>query len=116
MSFDWREYIKLSEELILRKEEACLRSAVSRSYYGVFCIARNKLRYRSYSGSDVHRKVIETYENSRDIIQKKIGKNLNELRKARNNADYDNSIEIKKDEAERMLVLSKQVLKSMESL
>ncbi|MEK7275275.1 MAG: HEPN domain-containing protein [Candidatus Desantisbacteria bacterium] len=116
MSFDWRKYIKLSEELISKKEEACLRSAVSRSYYGVFCIARNKLGYQGDTSSKVHSRVIDTYKNSKNIIQGKIGKNIDELRRARNSADYDDSIEIEKNMAEKMLLLAKQVLKNLESL
>lgn len=45
MSFDWEDYIRLSEELIKKTgalEEANFRSSISRGYYGVFCIARNK--------------------------------------------------------------------------
>jgi len=48
MSFDWRTYLQLADALIKHQtatvpQEAYLRSAISRSYYGVFCIARNFL-------------------------------------------------------------------------
>lgn len=48
MSFNWELYIQLADELISCQEkvdlrEAYLRSAMSRSYYGIFCIARNHL-------------------------------------------------------------------------
>ena len=48
MNFDWRLYVQLANELITyqrtaRFQEAYLCTAISRSYYGVFCIARNFL-------------------------------------------------------------------------
>ena len=48
MSFSWESYIQLGDELVSSKQEsdlqeACLRSAISRCYYGIFCIARNHL-------------------------------------------------------------------------
>ncbi|MDI6792265.1 MAG: hypothetical protein QME81_05280 [bacterium] len=113
MSFDWTEYIRLSEELIQKEEEVYLRSAISRSYYGVFCIARNKLGYQRYSGRDVHGKIIDGYKNSADRIQEKIGKNLDELRKARNSADYDGDRKIDKPMAKKMLILAKQALNNL---
>lgn len=47
MSFDWHLYVALASELLETAktegmEEAYFRSSISRSYYGVFCIARNK--------------------------------------------------------------------------
>jgi uncharacterized protein (UPF0332 family) len=49
MSFDWKLYVQLAVELIdFHQREAlkgaCFRSAISRAYYGVFCIARNFLK------------------------------------------------------------------------
>ncbi|MEG4171823.1 MULTISPECIES: hypothetical protein [unclassified Microcoleus] len=44
MKFDWEEYFNLAKELAETTEEAKLRSAVSRAYYSVFCLARNYLR------------------------------------------------------------------------
>ena len=83
MSFDWQSYISLAEELLelsQRKslEEACFRSAISRSYYGVFCIARNFLKKKGISipPIDTHKFVREHYMNSSIVIEKKIGENM----------------------------------------
>ncbi len=44
MPFDWFEYLTLAEELALRmKEEAAVRSAISRAYYAGFNLARIRL-------------------------------------------------------------------------
>ena len=67
-----------------------------------------------YKGSDIHSRIINEYK--KDEILQKVGWNLDELRKARNSADYDDNKEIKKSMAESMLLLAKQVLKSLESL
>ncbi|MFH1097610.1 MAG: HEPN domain-containing protein [Candidatus Desantisbacteria bacterium] len=114
MSFDWKSYLLLSEELIKRSEEACLRSSISRAYYGVFCIARNKKGYKLHKGSNIHSKIIDEYKEDKTL--QKVGWNLDELRRARNCADYDDSREIKKSMAESMLLLAKQVLKDLESI
>lgn len=116
MSFDWKDYVSLSEELARRKEESCLRSSISRGYYGVFCIARNKMGYKSYEKADVHSKVMQALKKARAGDWRKIGWNLDELRRARNDADYDEEKQVKKGLAERMLILAKGVLEKLESV
>ena len=105
MSFDWSSYIRLAEELINRADsgglqEACFRSAISRAYYGVFCIARNSLKARrtSIPHIDTHKFVREQYINSSDRVEKKIGVNLGRLWKDRKRSDYEDtaSIDIKR--------------------
>lgn len=46
MTFDWREYLTLAENLCTNShtfpnQEACFRVAISRAYYAAFCTARN---------------------------------------------------------------------------
>jgi uncharacterized protein (UPF0332 family) len=43
MPFDWNQYLSLANELAERSDEAALRSAISRAYYGALCLARNFL-------------------------------------------------------------------------
>ena len=112
MSFDWEDYIRLSEKLIKKTgalEEASLRSSISRGYYGVFCIARNKKNYQHYKARNVHQEVINKYKNSGDKRERKIGKGLDELRKARNDADYNENKLINRSLAERALIMAKQI-------
>lgn len=110
MSFDWKDYVSLAEELLNREEESSLRSSISRAYYGAFCIARNRKSYKDYAGRDVHQRVINEYKNSNDENEQVIGQALDELRKSRNNADYNEDRPINKSLAERMVALSKQIL------
>jgi uncharacterized protein (UPF0332 family) len=116
MSFDWKDYVDLAEDLLNRAEESCLRSSISRAYYGVFCIARNMKSYRNYKpkkGENIHWIVINAYKNSSDGKEKNIGRILDKLRKSRNDADYDESRSIDRNLAQRMAVSAKQILTYM---
>ena len=104
MKFDWSEYLKLAQELAAMSgdaanQEAKLRSAISRAYYSVFCLARNYLRdveknprLSRKNNFDVneHQYVAEefTYHPSKSQKMKDIGRDLARLRKIRNKADY----------------------------
>lgn len=124
MSFDWKEYIKLSEKLYneVNKEsleEAYNRSIISRAYYGVFCISRNKAGLESYkpqpntNDPGVHTKVIDYYISSLNHTEKQAGKILVELRRMRNKADYDGQKKIDIKDAESASIKTKQVLNNL---
>ena len=104
MTFDWREYLILAENLCTNShtfpnQEACFRVAISRAYYAAFCTARNyakdydRLILRK-TGED-HRIVKDHYSFANDShIQqqrkrRQIGINLDRLINLRNKADYD---------------------------
>ncbi len=98
MTFDWTDYLHLARQLAARTEEwpeAALRSAISRSYYGAFCGARNHLRdkenQRIPPGAAAHAKVRDVFEKSRDEPRKEIAFYLDTLRRSRNRADYDDT-------------------------
>jgi uncharacterized protein (UPF0332 family) len=121
MSFDWKDYIKLAEKLYNEvnknsMEEAYNRSVISRAYYGVFCLSRNKAGLEFYrprrntSDPGVHEKVIGYYKNSNKPEEKQAGKILDDLRWYRNNADYDRNKNIGKDLAERAILKANEVL------
>ena len=96
MSFDWKLYVELSEELIKHQQtpllqEAYLRSAISRSYYGVFCIARNLLIPKTvfFPKEDIHKFVREQFNLAVSRKEKQIGTKLLRLWTERKAADYD---------------------------
>jgi len=113
MSFDWKDFIRLSEELIKRSDEASLRSGISRAYYGVFCIARNKQGLKHYKKPDVHREVIARYMNSKNNQEQEIGQLLDKLRRERNDADYDEDKVINSQLAQRVLLRAKNILEKL---
>jgi uncharacterized protein (UPF0332 family) len=118
MSFDWKDYVYLAEELLSRSKESCLRSSISRAYYGVFCISRDKAGLKSYRprpkiDPGVHAKVISTYKTSMDKDKKLIGLTLDELRRLRNKADYNGDMTINKNYADRAIKMAYEVLKGL---
>lgn len=104
MVFDWKEYLNLARSLETRQEEASLRSAVSRSYFGAFCYARNYARdhqnfFPSGKSSD-HTGVREHFQTH---SMPDIARRLQRLREWRNQCDYD-------DEVENIIVLVRQAM------
>ena len=106
MSFDWKLYVQLADELITFHrtpsfQEAYLRTAISRSYYGVFCIARNFLIGKGISipRVDTHKFVREQYQTSKNRAEREIGSSLNRLWRRRKDADYEDGVTIDINEA-----------------
>jgi len=110
MNFNWIKYIYLATELLKGSDESYYRSAISRAYYGVFCIARDRKGYSNYKRSDIHSKVITEYVKSNDEDERSVGFLLVELRNSRNQADYNSDKVIRKNEAERMVKAAKYIL------
>jgi uncharacterized protein (UPF0332 family) len=121
MPFDWREFIKFSEELYNTKsDEASLRSAISRAYYGAFgsirpyCIERFKIS--SKNNHEIHRIVIEKLKSSSNSLEFSTGNFLSGLREDRNNADYDNRSSISKPLVNKAINNCKNVIANLELL
>ena len=102
MSFNWVLYIELSKELIEAQrgkdppQEAHLRSAISRAYYGIYCLARNYLEFKgnAITEKDSHRAVRDAYLSSGNRQKIKIGDDLGRLHRKRKEADYENDAKI----------------------
>lgn len=100
-------YIKLAKELLEGQrgkdpfQEAHLRTVISRSYYGIYCMARNRLVDKGIEirERDPHKFVREVYVASQDGIEMRIGENLGRLLRKRNTADYENDVIINFSEA-----------------
>jgi uncharacterized protein (UPF0332 family) len=123
MSFDWKLYVQLAEELIdfYRSEalkEACSCSAISRAYYGVFCIARNflKSKGKTIPPIDTHKFVREQFKRSSDIIERKIGENLARLWKERKDSDYEDTADINRERAKTACELAKRLLQELKRI
>ena len=127
MKFDWSEYFNLAKELAETSKEAELRSAVSRSYYSAFCLARNYLRdiqqdtklwrKKTYD-INAHQYVAEKfiYNQSKSQIMIEIGKDLSRLRKMRNKADYEDTMFNLKREARTALMLAQNIISALSNL
>jgi uncharacterized protein (UPF0332 family) len=116
MAFDWKEFIKFSEELYdSRNDEASLRSAISRAYYGAFGAIRpyctHKFQIPSKSNHEIHRMIIERLKSSSDRLEYSTGNLL-----SGNNADYDGSSSITKPIVNKAIHSSKAVISNLENL
>ena len=96
-AFDWADYIEFAKDLIGNgtSSEAAKRSAISRSYYGAFLLARNLADDKgwvtvTFKSTD-HKNIKDYFTNhSTDLTINQIGQNLDRLRIDRNKVDYDN--------------------------
>lgn len=100
MSFDWTQYYELAKELTGRSgatasQEAKKRSAISRAYYSALLPARDKASSRSgdpIPGGGTHSWTIGRLKSDPDPNAKKIGVDLERLKKRREKADYEDVI------------------------
>ena len=124
MTFDWAEYLALAQELAGQAggaagPEARLRSSVSRAYYAAFCNARNFLRdvkHVSIPRENVHSFVISLFQRGADNNEKKVGADLDRLRRARNQADYDDSLPNVQQVMKSTLLQAQQAISTLGNL
>jgi uncharacterized protein (UPF0332 family) len=101
MAFDWLDYLEIAKDDLNKakrsgREEALLRSAISRAYYSAFILSRNYLRDKVKdpnvpNNPDAHYYVRTAFANLSNPVHKAIARNLGILRNARNKADYDDN-------------------------
>ena len=118
--FNWNDFNNLADSYINQNNKAKQRTGISRYYYGTFCTMRdflneNKIYLNKKSEntmnskkSDVHSETSKIFRNhskfQKDNIGKIISKELDKLRKMRNEADYD---KITSNSLDRMIINSK---------
>lgn len=118
--FEWCEFNNLADSYINQSNEAKQRTGVSRYYYGTFCTTRDFLNENDIflneksektmhsKKSDIHgetSKIFRKHERfKKNNIGKTISKELDKLRKMRNEADYD---KITSDSLNKMMLKSK---------
>lgn len=100
MSFDWSGYLALAKEMMVKAnefadQEAVYRCVVSRAYYGVYCLARNRIRdidKAEFYGND--HKALQRYliEHPRKNLRK-LGNQLRDLHQHRIKADYSDELD-----------------------
>lgn len=99
MSFYWSEYLDLADELLEEgkgtpRNEAKLRSAISRAYYAVYNTAdkyaasKGIRGFHRTRGGSRHKDLIKRFLESRAKGHKQLGSNLNRLHNQRIDADY----------------------------
>lgn len=98
MDFHWPEYLQMAKCLKdhdgkLFSQEAALRSAISRSYFAIFCCARNYARdnmdfHPQYTGDD--HKELRSYFRQKNMTKQAMA--LDAMRQYRNQSDYEDLI------------------------
>jgi uncharacterized protein (UPF0332 family) len=87
-----REFLRAAEYLLKRREEAILRSAVSRAYYALFHEGREfigELQFYCSKGPQAHGEVRSRLNNCGDQSMQEVSRLLAQLHKQRLMADYD---------------------------
>lgn len=124
MTFDWNLYIELAKELLEGQrgkdpyQEANLRSSISRAYYGIYGIARNRLEDQGtiVPDKDPHKHVREIYLGSPEGLEIRIGESLGRLLRRRNEADYEKNAIINFTEANTAYQIAYRTIQYFASL
>jgi hypothetical protein len=90
--FDWPDFLTLAEELAMRPEEHCLRTAISRVYYYAYHLARQRVVDNEFvitKFEDSHKQVWEKFGGSPDFQCRKLYDLAQILKDKRRQADYE---------------------------
>jgi hypothetical protein len=125
MTFDWTDFLSFADALVSNPsqpgpEEAALRSAASRAYFGAFCLVRDWAHGRSLftpsGGPEDHSALVAALETSAHMDAVKIAGNLRRLRVNRNTADYDRLIANPQKMAAYCVGVARNVAKSLRQM
>lgn len=117
--FKWEKYVDLSERIVNENDESYWRCAISRAYYGAFCVARGFVReLQEADDIDIHIKVITYYKGSRAKPQPikdmhDIGADLFHLHFLRSKSDYWAAYEITQETAALCVATARSCLEKM---
>ena len=124
--FDWEEYIECADLLLEAplqglSNEAQWRVAVSRAYYGAFCLARNVLQNEGKKipeTAEAHRAVVRILNRSSDRKRQQAGNWLKRLRQKRNTVDYNDQLSTQsppkiRKKVESAITNAREILKVM---
>ena len=86
-SFDWSDYLALATTLSGNADEASQRSAISRAYYASFHAATLHAKGNGYNERS-HGRLWKTYQADADLNAKRLSALGNQMKRAREDADY----------------------------
>jgi uncharacterized protein (UPF0332 family) len=114
MAFEPVQFYELASALYSeeRDDEATRRTVVSRAYYSAFLAARERAGLRS-TGGQVHEAVIRHFQERRDH---RLANRLHDLRRQRNQADYDLHIPVTSLQAGAALKQARALLERLQVL
>jgi uncharacterized protein (UPF0332 family) len=86
-SFDWADYLTLATTLSANGDEASQRSAISRAYYSVFHAATLHAKPNGYNERS-HGRLWKMYQADADLNARRLSVLGNQMKRAREDADY----------------------------
>lgn len=93
MPFDWQEFLNLAENLLQSNTDAAYRTAISRAYYSIFNVAReraerNNCVFDPNADGGMHKKCWNVYRRGPDPNCIQLGLDGGRLSASRVRADY----------------------------
>jgi uncharacterized protein (UPF0332 family) len=86
-SFNWADYLTLATTLSANADEASRRSAISRAYYSAFHAATLHAKANGYNERS-HGRLWKMYQSDSDVNSRRLSAIGNQMKKAREDADY----------------------------
>lgn len=119
--FDWVDFLDVAEALLAQPTatEAAQRTAIGRTYYAVFCVAR---RYVDPDGVTIprdgraHRLVWEALESAPRGVPRRIAQVGRRLKQRRERADYDEVYPNLDIEAPHSIALARRLFRDVPEL
>jgi uncharacterized protein (UPF0332 family) len=115
---DFRDFLTVASDLATGTTEAEWRSAVSRAYYAAFHVGCQLLRGLGFAvprADRAHAYLWLRLSNSGDPDVRSAGLDLNDLRRQRNQADYDAHRPIGQAEADNLVVIARVIIQALDA-
>ena len=107
-------YLQLAKELASKKDDASLRSAVSRAYYASFhriklFAENNGAQFPGSKTFKIHGEVVQFLTGHSDLNMHHFGAELDRMRKDRNSCDYDDGVKNIRKTTENALISAEEI-------
>jgi uncharacterized protein (UPF0332 family) len=115
---DFRDFLPLAKTMVRGATEAEWRSACSRGYYAAFHVARRlllALGFRVPQADRAHGYLWLRLSNAGVAEVKEAGRQLNDLRRERNRADYDDHRTIIQADAAQNIRFVEEVIQALDA-
>jgi uncharacterized protein (UPF0332 family) len=117
--FDWLWYLQLAEQLATQKNEAALRSAISRAYYYVYHLALTRAKTNGFQpvrNEPQHAQLWALFVGNPDAACIRLGELGRRLKEIRARADYEDLFLRIEDEVEVVIRDAKAFAVNLNSL
>ena len=116
MNFDWTKFLDVAEQIIPDKvetpDDALLRTAISRSYYGAYGVAFTFFEQKGgvLPTKDPHNSIHKNFKESQNDLICEIGNGLGSLWIERKKADYNKNSSWSLSQVQLLLALAKMTV------